>query len=142
MIDIENKVIDTVFTAVRTSYSTASCYGEYVAVPASFPCVCLYEASNTTYKKSQDDVLQEHQANLMYECNVYSDKANGHKSEARAIAKLVDATMQNMKFTRTYFQAVPNLDRTIYRIVLRWEAVAGEPITTENGNTIYQMYRK
>ena len=30
MIDIENKVIDTVFAAVRTSYSTASCYGEYM----------------------------------------------------------------------------------------------------------------
>ena len=142
MIDIENKVLDTVFAAVRTTYSGASCYGEYVSVPAAFPCVCLYEASNTTYKKSQDDVLYEHQANLMYECNVYSDKANGHKAEARAIANIVDATMQSMKFTRTYFQAVPNLDRTIYRIVLRWEAVAGEPIVTENGNTTYQIYRK
>lgn len=142
MIDIENKILDTVFTAVRTTYTTAQCYGEYVAAPASFPCVCLYEANNTTYKKSQDTELLEHQSNLMYECNVYSDKANGKKAEARAIADLVDKTMQGMKFTRTFYQPLPNLDRTIYRITLRWEAVAGEPITTENGNTIYQMYRK
>ena len=73
---------------------------------------------------------------------MYSDKANGKKAEARAIADLVDKTMQGMKFTRTFYQPLPNLDRTIYRITLRWEAVAGEPITTENGNTIYQMYRK
>lgn len=142
MIDIENKILDTVFTAVRTTYTTAQCYGEYVSVPAAFPCVCLYEANNTTHKKSQDTTLLEHQSNLMYECNVYSDKANGKKAEARAIADLIDKTMQGMKFTRTFYQPLPNLDRTIYRITLRWEAVAGEPITTENGNTIYQMYRK
>jgi hypothetical protein len=78
----------------------------------------------------------------MYECNVYSDKATGKKTEARSIAKLVDETMQDMKFTRTFFQPMPNLDRTIYRITLRWEAVAGEPIVTDGGNVTYQMYRE
>ena len=142
MIDIENKVLDTVFAAVRNQYTNANCYGEYVAVPAGFPCVCLYEQSNTTYRRSQDTDLQEHQSNLMYSCNVYSDKANGKKAEARAIAKLVDETMQRMKFTRTFFEPLPNLDRTVYRITMRYEAVAGEPIITENNNVTYQMYRK
>ena len=139
MIDIENKVLDTVFAAVRNQYTNANCYGEYVAVPAGFPCVCLYEQSNTTYRRSQDTGLQEHQSNLMYSCNVYSDKANGKKAEARAIAKLVDETMQRMKFTRTFFEPLPNLDRTVYRITMRYEAVAGEPIVTENNNITYQM---
>jgi hypothetical protein len=150
MIDIENKVINDVFSAVRSAYSGASCYGEYVATPASFPCVTLYEADNRTYKRSQDTDLQEHQAHLMYECNVYSDKATGKKAEARAIANLVDTTMQNMKFTRTFYQPLPNLDRTIFRITMRWEAIAGEPVittTTGTGNetvttTTYQMYRE
>ena len=142
MIDIENKVLDTVFAAVRNQYTNANCYGEYVAVPAGFPCVCLYEQSNTTYRRSQDTDLQEHQSNLMYSCNVYSDKANGKKAEARAIAKLVDETMQRMKFTRTFFEPLPNIDRTVYRITMRYEAVAGEPIVTENNNITYQMYRK
>lgn len=142
MIDIENKVLDTVFAAVRNQYTNANCYGEYVAVPAGFPCVCLYEQSNTTYRRSQDTDLHEHQSNLMYSCNVYSDKANGKKAEARAIAKLVDETMQRMKFTRTFFEPLPNLDRTVYRITMRYEAVAGEPIVTENNNITYQMYRK
>lgn len=142
MIDIENKILDTVFAAVGTAFPAAQRYGEYVAVPAAFPCVCLYEASNTAYKRSLDTDLNEHQANLMYECNVYSDKASEKKAEAREIAKLVDATMQSMKFTRTFMQPIPNMDRTIYRITIRWEAVAGEPITTDNGNTTYQMYRK
>lgn len=142
MIDIENKVIDTVFNVVRADYPSAQCYGEYVAVPAAFPCVCLYEASNTTYKRSLDTDLNEHQANLLYECNVYSDKGNGKKAEARDIANIIDAAMQGMKFTRTFMNPLPNLDRTIYRITIRYEAIAGEPITTDGGNTIYQMYRE
>lgn len=142
MIDIENKILDTVFAAVHNTFPDAQRYGEYVAVPAAFPCVCLYESSNTTYKRSLDTDLNEHQANLMYECNVYSDKAAEKKTEAREIAKLVDETMQYMKFTRTFMQPVPNMDRTIYRITMRWEAVAGEPVVTENGDTTYQMYRK
>ena len=150
MIDIENKVINDVFTAVRSAYSGASCYGEYVSVPAAFPCVTLYEADNSTYKRSQDDDLQEHHAHVMYECNVYSDKQSGKKAEARAIAKLVDTTMQNLKFTRTYYSPLPNLDRTIFRITMRWEAVVGEPITTvttgtgnnQTTTTTYQVYRE
>ena len=142
MIDIENKVIDTVFNAVRTAYPAAQCYGEYVAVPATFPCVCLYEASNTTYKRSIDTDLNEHQANLLYECNVYSDKGNGKKAEARDMAKIVDAAMQRMKFTRTFMNPLPNLDRTIYRITIRWEAIAGEPIVTDGNDITIQMYRE
>ena len=142
MIDIENKVIDTVFKAVRATYPSAQCYGEYVAVPAAFPCVCLYESSNTTYKRSLDTDLNEHQVVLLYECNVYSDKANGKKAEARNIANIVDAAMQGMKFTRTFMNPLPNLDRTIYRITLRWEAIAGEPITTDGTDITIQMYRE
>lgn len=142
MIDIENKVINDVFTAVRTAYAEASCYGEYVSVPAAFPCVTLYESDNSTYRRSQDADLQEHHARVMYECNVYSDKQSGKKKEARDIAKLVDATMQNMKFTRTFYSPMPNLDRTIFRITMRWEAIVGDPITTDNNNITYTMYRE
>ena len=72
MIDIENKVLNTVFNAVQAAYSTASCYGEYVSVPAAFPCVTLYESDSRTYTQSNDEQLHEHQAIVTYECNVYS----------------------------------------------------------------------
>ena len=142
MIDIENKVLNDVFAAVRANFSTAQCYGEYVATPAKFPCVCIYEADNRTYRTSQDTDLQEHHASVMFECNVYSDKQVGKKAEARAIAKLIDTTMQNMKFTRTFFQPLPNLDRTIFRITMRWEAIVGDPVITTTNDITYSMYRE
>lgn len=140
MVDIENKVFDTVYNAVIAQYSTATILGEYVNVPAGFPCVTLIEEDNTTYTKTQDDSLQEHHARVMYECNVYANNET-RKSTARDIAKLVDTTMQGMKFTRIFFGQTPNEDSTIYRITMRFEAVVAEGATS-SGDTTYQMYRR
>lgn len=141
MIDIENLVVNKVFQAVNTAYPNAVCYSEYVEVPAGFPCVTLYEADNRSYRPSDDEQLSDHQVHVMYECNVYSDKTDGKKAEAKQIADIVDNAMQSMKFTRTMRSQIPNVDRTIYRVTMRFEAVVGEPIVTENGTTTLQMYR-
>ena len=141
MIDIENLVCNRVFQAVNTAYPDAVCYSEYVEVPASFPCVTLYEAENRTYRPSDDNQLADHQSVVMYEANVYSDKDYGKKAEAKAIADIVDATMQSMKFIRSMRSQIPNQDRTIYRVTMRFESVVGEPIINENGTTTLRMYR-
>lgn len=141
MIDIENLVCDKVFRAVNAAFRNAVCYSEYVEVPAAFPCVTLYEADNRSYRPSDDEQLSDHQVHVMYECNVYSDKTNGKKAEAKQIADIVDNAMQSMKFTRTMRSQIPNVDRTIYRVTMRFEAVVGEPIVTDNGTTTLQMYR-
>lgn len=141
MTDIENLVCDRVFRAVNAAYPNAVCYSEYVEIPAAFPCVTVYEADNRTYRPSDDEQLADHQVHVMYECNVYSDKQNGKKAEAKAIADIVDSTMQSIKFTRNMRSQIPNQDRTIYRVTMRFEAVVGEPIVDANGTTTLQMYR-
>lgn len=141
MIDIENLVIDKVFRAVNVAYPNAVCYSEYVEMPEAFPCVTIYEADNRSYRPSDDNQLSDHQVSVMYEINVYSDKQTGKKAEAKAIADIVDATMQSMKFSRNMRSQIPNIDRTIYRVTMRFEAVVGEPIVTSSGTTTLQMYR-
>lgn len=141
MIDIENLVCDRVFRAVNAVYPNAVCYSEYVEMPEAFPCVTLYEADNRSYRPSDDEQLSDHQASVMYECNVYSDKQTGKKAETKAIADIVDATMQSMKFSRNMRSQIPNVDRTIYRVTMRFEAVVGEPIVDNDGTTTLQMYR-
>ena len=141
MIEIENLVCNNVFNAVNSAYPNAVCYSEYVEMPSAFPCVTLYEADNRTYQQSDDEQLYEHQARVMYECNVYSDAQTGKKAEAKDIADIVDRTMQYMKFTRTMRSQIPNQDRTVYRVTMRFEAVVGEPITNVDGTTTLQMYR-
>ncbi len=141
MIDVENLVVDTITKAVQAVYTGVLVESDYNDTPSSFPFVSVIEMDNYTYKKTQDDELQEHHAHLMYEVNVYSNKTKGKKSEAKKIMDTIDKTFQNIKFTRIIKQPIPNKDRSIYRIVARYEAVVGEGFKVGD-DTIYQVYRK
>lgn len=142
MIDVENLVIDTISKALKASaYSNTLLVSDYTDAPSSFPCVSVIESDNYTYRRTQDDDLKEHHTNVMYEVNVYSNKTSGAKTEAKKIMEIVDSTFQNIKFTRTVKQAIPNRDKSVYRIVARYEAVIGEGFKQGN-DTIYQVYRR
>lgn len=141
MIDIENKVLSVVREAVLAQYHTASVYGEYVEVPASFPCVTVTEDTNYTYVYTKDEQLAEHHAEVQYAVNVYSNKQTGAKLEAKAIMNIADNAMQSMKFWRTMTRQVPNVDRTIYRLIARYRAVVGEP-TQVGDDLVFHMYQK
>lgn len=140
MIDIENKVIDTLTTAL-TSYNVPVISAP-TNITANLPCVLCYEADNYTYRRTQDTTLTEHQANIAYTVEVYADNINEGKEIAKAIAMIADIAMQNMKFTRTLKNVVPNYNTSIYRIVMRYVAVVNEGITDSQGTTSFQMYRK
>lgn len=142
MIDVENLVIDKISKAIGASaYSNTFVTSEYTDSPSEFPCVSVVEADNYTYRKTQDNDLKEHHTNVMYEVNVFSNKKNTSKSEAKAIIEIVDTAFQNMKFTRTFKDNIPNKDKTIYRIIARYEAVIGEGFT-QGDDIIYPVYRR
>ena len=141
MIDIENKVLSVVRAAVIAQYPTASVYGEYVEVPASFPCVTVVEDTNYTYVYSKDEQPLEHHAEVQYAINVYSNKKTGAKLEAKAVLKIADEAMQRAGFWRTMTRQVPNVDRTIYRLIARYRAVVGEPTKVGN-DLVYHIYQK
>lgn len=141
MIDIENKVLSVVRGAVLAQYPTASVYGEYVEVPESFPCVTVTEDTNYTYVYTKDEQLAEHHAEVQYAVNVYSNKQTGAKLEAKDIMNIADNAMQGMKFWRTMTRQVPNVDRTIYRLIARYRAVVGEP-TQVGDDLVFHMYQK
>ena len=142
MIDIENKVLSVVREAVLAQYPNASVYGEYIDVPETFPCVTVTEDTNYTYVYTKDDQLMEHHAEVQYAVNVYSNLQTGAKLEARKIMNIADTAMQNMKFWRTMTRQVPNVDRSIYRLIARYRAVVGEPTEDGDGNLVFQMYQK
>ena len=142
MIDVENLVIDTISKAIGASaYSNTLVVSDYTDTPSSFPCVSVIEADNYTYRRTQDNDLKEHHTNVMYEVNVFSNKTSGKKTECKKIMEIIDSTMQNMKFTRTVKQPIPNKDKTIFRIVARYEAVIADYFTDGN-DKVYQVYRK
>lgn len=123
MIDIENDVFDTVAKALRAAHAGIYVTGEYVPAPPKFPAVSIVEADNRVVTRMRTLHI-ENAVSVMYEVNIYSNKASGKKSEAKAIAATLDAEFSRIGFTRTMKNQVPNLnDATIYRIVCRYEAI-------------------
>ncbi len=124
MIDIESQVFDAVAKRLKASFPDIVVTGEYVKAPSGFPCVSLIEMDNAQHRATQSSSSNENHASLMYELNVYSNKARRKKSECKEIAAVVDDVMANLGFTRTMLNPVPNLnDATIYRIVGRYSAI-------------------
>lgn len=129
MIDIENQVFSRIAARLRENFKGIYVTGEYVKTPSSFPAVSLIEMDNVPLRRTQTSDSVENHAELMYEVNVYSNKAAGKKTECKKIAGVVDEEMAAMGFTRTMLNPIPNMDdATIYRILGRYKAV----VSTEN----------
>lgn len=137
MIDIENIIFTRLAAAIRAEFQGSSVYGEFVEVPASFPCVTIVEADNKVYERTRDLSGVEHHAQVMYEINIYTNDSHGKKSKAKAISSLIDGLMSDMLFTRTFRGQTPNIDRSIYRITMRYQAVVREPV--EKDGTQYHV---
>lgn len=133
MIDIENKVIDTVssgFDGVADVSST------FVESPAKLPWVYARQLSNVAYYASYDNALREHHARVTFRLEYYAST----KQEVKAMMQIGDTVMQGMKFRRTSGGIVPNYDRNIIRGYADYAALVGEPREIDS-NVVYQMYR-
>ena len=123
MIDLENDIFDYAAKTLRAAHTGIDVAAEYVEMPAKFPHVSIVEADNRILTRMRTNNI-ENAVSVMYECNIYSNKASGKKSEAKAIANTLDDVLSGIGFTRTFREQVPNLrDATIYRIVCRCEAM-------------------
>lgn len=132
MIDVEAKVYTPVATALRAAFKGIDVSGDYTQTPSTFPFVSMVEADNFTTLSHMDNGDKEKFATLMYEINVYSDKADGKKSECKAIMKVIDKLMYGMNFTRIALAPVSNLSKpTIYRMTARYRAET-------DGTTLYR----
>ena len=127
MIDVENEIYDRVADKFREAFNGIGIAGEYVQSPSQFPFVSIVEADNTPLQRTKTTDCGENHATLMYEINVYSNKAKGKKAECKAIVAVVDSEMMTMGFTRMMLNPIQNMnDATVYRILGRYRAVVSK----------------
>lgn len=132
MNDIEKLVYTPIADALRKQFKGISVSGEYVNAPPKFPYVSIVEQDNYMSANRLDSSEREKFSTLMYEVNVYSDKAGSKKSVCREIMGAVDEMLYKRNFTRISLSPVPNLENgTIYRLVARYRAET-------DGETIYR----
>lgn len=141
MIDIGNKVFDTIFNAVKAEYPNADVTTGFDETSAIFPCVVVYEMNNAPLRRTMTDDCAENHTRIEYEVSVYTNTVGTAKSEGKAILEIVDNTLQGLKFRRLRKNQPLNIDRTLFRQYGRWEVVVGKPVEID-GNTVYRMYRR
>lgn len=142
MIDVENKVFDTVYNAVILEDPNATVISDTVEEFAKFPVVTLNEIDNSTFLKTLTRQNEEQHAKVTYEVNVYCDNQTGHKAKCKQLFDAVDNALLGMKFTRTLVTRLPNVDRTIYRMYGRYYAIVSKAEVSEDGegNTVNTHY--
>jgi hypothetical protein len=141
MIDIESKIVDTVFNAVLAVRPNADVTTGYDEKTAKFPCVVVFEVDSAPVRSGNTDDCAENYTRLTYEVSVYTDSANNAKTDGKEILEAVDSAMQGLKFRRTRKNRPLNISRTIFRQYARYEVIVGKPVEID-GNTVYQMYRR
>ena len=132
MIDIERQIYTPIADALRKQFKGISVSGEYVNAPPKFPYVSIVEQDNYMSANRLDSSEREKFSTVMYEVNVYSDKAGSKKSVCREIMGVIDEMLYKRNFTRISLSPVPNMENgTIYRLVARYRAET-------DGETIYR----
>lgn len=148
MIDIENMVYTAVRSAVTTLVSDCYVTSEFTQQPEKFPCVMVNMVENHVYERTSDEKVENH-ARVVFQIEVFTAFTDKKKTAAKNIFQAVDSAMEGMKFVRTMYANLPNMDKTIYRITSRYRAIVAQPIvtsTTISGKTVttntYQIYNK
>ena len=122
MIDCENEVYTRIARVLRDKFPGINIAGEYVNAPSSFPHVSITQSDNSVVLEQMTGSAE--MAQVMFEINIYSNKADGRKTECKSIAKVIDDVMFRMNFKRMALTPIPNMeDATIYRIVARYRAM-------------------
>lgn len=122
MIDCENEVYTRIARVLRDKFPGINIAGEYVNAPSSFPHVSITQSDNSVVSEQMTGSTE--MAQVMFEINIYSNKADGRKTECKAIAKVIDDVMFKMNFKRMALTPIPNMeDATIYRIVARYRVM-------------------
>lgn len=143
MIDIESKIVDTIFNAVKdeNAYPNADVTTGFDEKTATFPCVVVQEIDNVPYRRTNTDDCAENYTRLTYEVSVYTDNVNSAKTEGKKILGIVDSAMQSLKFRRLRKNVPLNIARTIFRQYARYDVIVSKPMLVGD-DTVYQMYRR
>lgn len=126
MIDIENEVFDYMKKGLLAYRDDIYVTSLYYNIPQRFPCVFIEEYQNNITQSTIDSSGEEKYSSVVYDVNVYSNKQNGRKTEAKDIAKKADELMRSLGFTRFFTGPVVNYDDTVYRYTMRYSATVSQ----------------
>lgn len=122
MIDIEAKIYSPIRTALVNAYDGIYVTSEPTATTAKFPAVSIVQQDNYMSINKLDNSGAERFATVMFQVDVYSNKASGRKSQCKEIMNVVDNMLFALNFTRLSLTPIPMANDGYYRLSARYRA--------------------
>lgn len=126
MISIESDVFDYVKKGLLEYRDDIYVTGLYYDIPQRFPCVHIEEYQNNITQETIDSSGEEKYSSVVYDVNVYSNKQNGRKYEAKEIAVKTDELMRSLGFTRFFTGPTIAYEDTVYRFTMRYQGTVSQ----------------
>jgi hypothetical protein len=122
VIDFSNEIFNAVAKHLRSLYKGIQVKGEYVATPAKFPTVTIDEIGNIPTEL--DSAVMNKYADVVYRVQVFSNKENGKRAEAREIYKSVDEKLMELGLFAKTFTTTPAIyNSEIYSITATYGGI-------------------
>lgn len=122
MIEIEAKIYTPIRNALVESFPGIFVTSEPTATTAKFPAVSIVQQDNYMSLNKRDNSGRERFATVMFQVDVYSNKASGKKSQCKEILQVVDNLLFDMNFTRLSITPIPMENDGYYRLSARYRA--------------------
>lgn len=124
MIDFSNEIFSTVAESLRSAFPGIIVKGEYVDIPSQFPTVTIDEIRNIPF--SVDGAKVNKYASVTYRVQVFSNKEDGKRAEARKIYSHVDELLQQYNMRCESLATTPTIyNAEIYSITANHSGVVG-----------------
>ena len=123
MFNIQREIFTKAATAILTDFSTCRILNSFVYAPPAFPCACIVLSDDGMTYKMRDSSHSDNFRDVTLTADVYSNKADGKKTQAEAIMQTIIDTLAPLNFTMVSCKPYSNNDNaTNYRITATFTA--------------------
>ena len=124
MIDFEDNIVDYLANSLEKKYTKINVTSEFSSDEEStFPTVLVYEMDNYVYTPTLDSSLQENNARVVYQVEVYTKAKSTSKIKAKKILNDVDSLLGAIGFVRTIKTQIDTGYTDMTRLVARYQAI-------------------
>ena len=124
MIDFEDNIVDYLANGLEKKYTKINVTSELSSDEEStFPTVLVYEMDNYVYTPTLDSSLQENDARVVYQVEVYTKAKSTSRIKAKKILNDVDSLLGAIGFIRTVKTQIDTGYTDMTRLVARYQAI-------------------
>lgn len=133
MFNIQREIFTAIANEVLASYPSCRITNAFVYAPAEFPCVAIVLSDDYVTQNTTDSSKADNYRDVTVTVDVYSNKADGKKTEAETIAQIVIDTLSPLNFEMRSCRPSSNINNASnYRITATFTA------TVDSNGIIYK----